>query len=400
MKRDVEETTQAFRLTQAQLFAIRDGVTAAAEARLAGRASSLGLYPSFLRRPQKLSDGEYLALDFGGSNIRAARIELTGRRMRINRLVKRSLTDPDGRYDYRREMTAEALFSFVAGVVSEAAGEKGGLLGHTFSFPARQTSGNSAELLQWTKEMSVSGAQGRDVQALLRNALQGIGRDDIKPAVLLNDTTATLLAGAYHRPETVVGTICGTGHNSCYEEQAAQPVMILNSESGNFDVLPFNRFDQALDQASHFPGRQRLEKMTAGYYLGELVTLAAGETGLLLPDNWSAAAFAPMLAQASDTPLASLVRAVVERAAQLAAAELAAFVRRSVIQAGTVPAVAADGSVFAGLPFFFQQAAKWLPILAEQPVSLYLESDGSLKGAAIAAACVRGDADGKCGGCI
>lgn len=386
---DVKETAQAFRLTRTELFAIRDGVTAAVEARLAGRASSLGLYPSFLRRPKQLADGEYLALDFGGSNIRAARIGLTGGRLRIGSLVKRPLVDFAGRYDYRQGVTTEALFSFVAGVVCEAAGEKGGLLGHTFSFPVRQTGRNSAQLLQWTKEISVCGVKGQDVQALLRNALQAIGRNDIKPTVLLNDTTATLLSGAYHTPQTIVGTICGTGHNSCYEEPTVQPTMILNSESGNFDGLPSNRFDQALDQTSHFPGCQRLEKMTAGHYLGDLVKLAARETGLTLPDNWSAAAFAPILTEATDMPLAQLVRAVVARAAQLAAAELAAFVRRSIVEGGMVPAVAADGSVFAGLPFFFQQVAKWLPILAEQPVSLYLEPDGSIKGAAIAAACTR-----------
>ena len=385
--KDIEAAAEAFRLTRPQLFAVRDRVTAAVEDRLAGRSSSLALYPSFLHRPQQLLKGEYLALDFGGSNIRAARVALSGGRLRIARLVKRPLTDPNGRYDYRHGVTVEELFSFAAGVVSEAAGQNGGLLGHTFSFPASQTGVNSALLLQWTKEMSVYGAEGKEIQSLLCTALHAIGRTDIKPAVILNDTTATLLTGAYHVRETVVGTICGTGHNSCYEETTLRPAMILNPESGNFDELPFTCFDEALDRKSQFPGRQRLEKMTAGHYLGELVKIAAREAGFAAPDVWSAASFAPLLRDGRDNPLTPLVQAVVARAGQLAAAELAALVRRSAVAAGTVPAVAADGSVFAGLPFFFQQVADWLPILAEQPVRLYLETDGSLCGAAIAAGC-------------
>ena len=64
----IHEVRRAFCLSRAQLFGVRDGVTAAIEARLAGRESSLALLPSFLRRPAGLPSGTYLALDFGGSN--------------------------------------------------------------------------------------------------------------------------------------------------------------------------------------------------------------------------------------------------------------------------------------------------------------------------------------------
>ena len=382
----VETVKRVFALERDQLFAIRDGVTAAIETRLAGGESSLALLPSFLRRPACLPSGSYLALDFGGSNIRAARLELAAGRIRVRNLVKRSLVDPAGRYDYRRGVTTEALFAFVATVVSEAAGDAGGLLGHTFSFPADQLDINTARLRQWTKEMAVGGVEGQDVQQLLATALSSIGRRDIRPVAIINDTVATLLTGAHHVPATVAGTICGTGHNSCYEEACLRPPMIVNAESGNFNRLPFTCFDDALDRRSQSPGRQRLEKMTAGQYLGDLVGLAALEAGLALPANWSAAQFTQVLA--AETPLATLVRAVVARAARLVAAELAALVRRSPLDAGLVPEVAADGSVFVKLPLFFREVAAWLPVLAEGPARLRLEPDGSLSGAAIAAACV------------
>ena len=47
----LREAAAAFSLTKEHLFAVRDGVTAAVEARLSERPSSLSLYPSFLRRP-------------------------------------------------------------------------------------------------------------------------------------------------------------------------------------------------------------------------------------------------------------------------------------------------------------------------------------------------------------
>ncbi len=382
----IQEVQQAFSLSQAQLLAVRDGVTAAIEARLAGQDSSLALLPSFLRRPACLPSGSYLALDFGGSNVRAARIELSAGRMQVKNVAQRPLADPAGGYDYRRGVTTKALFAFVASVVSEAAGTEGGFLGHTFSFPADQTGINAACLRQWTKEMAVAGAEGRDVQQLLTEALCALGRADIEPVALVNDTVATLLAGAQIVPTTVAGTICGTGHNSCYEERALPLPMIVNAESGNFDGAPSNRFDEALDRQSQFPGRQRLEKMTSGQYLGELVRLAAAEADVALPDGWQSASFGPALAPGAAPDVAALVRAVTERAGQLVAAELAALVRRSVLAPGVTPAVAADGSVFARLPLFCQTVQAWLPVLAERPVRLHLTPDGSLLGAAIAAA--------------
>ena len=46
----------------------------------------------------------------------------------------------------------------------------------------------------------------------------------------------------------------------------------------------------------------------------------------------------------------------------------------------------AAGAVFARLPLFRQTVQAWLPVLAEQPARLQLTPDGSLLGAAIAAA--------------
>lgn len=43
-------------------------------------------------------------------------------------------------------------------------------LGFTFSFPCKQTDLNKATLLNWTKEFTASGVEGKDVINLLREA--------------------------------------------------------------------------------------------------------------------------------------------------------------------------------------------------------------------------------------
>lgn len=43
-------------------------------------------------------------------------------------------------------------------------------LGFTFSFPCKQTDLDKATLINWTKEFTASGVEGRDVVKLLRNA--------------------------------------------------------------------------------------------------------------------------------------------------------------------------------------------------------------------------------------
>ncbi|MDR1205294.1 MAG: hexokinase family protein, partial [Peptococcaceae bacterium] len=128
-----------------------------------------------------------------------------------------------------------------------------------------------ARLITWTKEIAVSGAVGQDINRLLRDALARLDASDIRPVAVLNDTTATLLSGSYLRPGCAVGSIMGTGHNTCYMQPGTG---ILNLESGNFDGAFETVYDRRLDQTSERPQAQLLEKKTSGHYLGEIVRSA------------------------------------------------------------------------------------------------------------------------------
>ena len=256
--------TDAFSISEETLRRTAHAFRRDIEARIGGRASSLRLLQSFIGLPRGTEAGEFLALDFGGTNARAARVRLTPPgRFEILCHVARPLRGDD--YDYTgSQTTAAELFGFLADLVVQAAGGERAtpfLLGHTFSFPSRQLSLADARLIQWTKEFSVPGVEGQMVNELLGEALREKGFGNIRAAAVVNDTVAVLLAAAYGHRDTWLGSIYATGHNTCYLEEYGghQPAMILNMESGGFSQLTPNDFDRRLDEHSEKPGAQRLE---------------------------------------------------------------------------------------------------------------------------------------------
>lgn len=256
-----------FILTKDDRKQIRRNFAEALIAKMEGGESSLKCLPSFLPRPSGQESGDYLALDFGGSNVRAMTVRLSGGQADILRMKKMSLRRV-GSLDYTSgEVEAKDLFGIIADLILAVAPDGENIaLGHTFSFPAQQLSVGEARLIKWTKEFAVEGVVGEQVNQLLSEAFARRGVDRVRPVAIINDTVGTLLASAYRAPDTTIGSICGTGHNTA----AVLPDgMIYNLESGNFDGLPVTEYDLALDRASLAPNEQRLEKMSAGHYLGD-----------------------------------------------------------------------------------------------------------------------------------
>ena len=250
--------------------------------------------------------------------------------------------------------------------------------------------------------------EGREITALLTEALlrKGLGR--VKPRAIINDTVGTLLTAAYGDSNTDIGAICGTGHNTCYFESATN--MIVNMESGNFADLPFTEYDQYLDAASERPGSQRLEKMVAGRYLGELFRLIIADClGLSLdPDVLTAENLAGILSglpgivqfAALTVDELQLVQAVAEavtaRSAQLVAATFLGVLARIDPALQSQHTIAVDGSLFEKMPGYAPMIeatlTKALGYKAGR-LTIKLSKDGSGIGAAIAAA-VAGSAAG------
>ena len=276
---ELEVLSLKFRILPEQISMIANHFRQAMLDGLQGKHSSLKMLPSYLNKPSRKETGTFLALDFGGTNVRVLLIELLGEgAFNILAHVASRLKDADGQYNYiSAHSTADQLFDFIAlKIVTIVKPNLTYALGHTFSFPTQQTGLNAGTLIHWTKEIETTGMADKDITELLTLALHRQKLTNVLPLAIINDTVGALLTAAYMDQRTTIGSICGTGHNTAYIEPCSpltKAPMIINLESGNFDQLPFTTYDLQLDAASEKPGAQPLEKMVSGHYIGELVRI-------------------------------------------------------------------------------------------------------------------------------
>ena len=434
------EAWREFAISPEQFRRIAADFALTLEDGLSGRPSPLQMLPGFVGRPCGEETGRYLALDFGGTNLRVALVELCGGgRTRIEKLHKISLRDKLAGYDYTAaNVQLGELFDFIAkqvALVADGGGDQ--LLGHSFSYGGRQTAIGRADFIGWTKEIKVSGIAGQDINATLAAALTRQNLAAVRPVAVLNDTVATLLTAAYAMPAADMGSVCGTGQNTCYYEKQPRHgdrsrEMAYNAESGGFDRLPFSRFDNELDAVSEHPGRQRMEKMVAGRYLGELARrilwAGRGECGMQFVECYpvfaqidgltsqdlavfaaddceTLAATEAWLEQHCPDSGASLAERhfikavaelVIERSATLIAASYAGFLLRLDPAKQRSHLIGVNGSLYEKMPGFaagiqaaLEKQGGWNP----GQVSFFLVNEAPLVGAAIAAAMAKEGGD-------
>ena len=142
--------------------------------------SSLRMLKSYVGLPTGKETGEFLALDFGGTNVRVSKIKLAGAgRFEVLKRTGKPLIVP-GEYDYiGQNSTAEQMFDFLAGLIDETIDgnrDTTFYLGHTFSFPSEQTDLYNAKLIIWTKEFATPGVEGKVVNDIAAEGLIGILR--------------------------------------------------------------------------------------------------------------------------------------------------------------------------------------------------------------------------------
>ncbi len=246
---------------------------------LCGEAGSLAMLPSHLSGSAEVPFGRpVLALDAGGTNLRAALVTFDARGgARIEEFRKGPMPGTEG-----RELGAEEFFDALAEFLAPLAG-RADTLGFCFSYATEITPDCDGRLLRWTKQVRAAEVVGRKVGSGLAEAFRKRNGQTLRVR-LLNDTVATLLAGRSaglaRRHSDHVGFILGTGTNTAYRERheriaklPALPAggrMIVNVESGNFDGVPPSAPDLDLDGALPDTGSYRFEKMIAGAYLGRL----------------------------------------------------------------------------------------------------------------------------------
>ncbi|KAH7591953.1 Hexokinase [Nakaseomyces glabratus] len=414
---------------------------------LSKKGGNIPMIPGWVMEyPSGKEKGDYLAIDLGGTNLRVVLVKLGGDRTFDTTQSKYKLPEA-----MRTTKNHEKLWSFIADSLQAfledqfPEGVKGKLpLGFTFSYPASQDRINQGVLQRWTKGFDIPNVEGHDVVPMLQKQIEKRNLP-IDIVALINDTTGTLVASLYTDGETKMGVIFGTGVNGAYydvvsdipklEGKLADDIpsdspMAINCEYGSFDnehvVLPRNKYDLIIDEESPRPGQQAFEKMSSGYYLGEMLRLALldlYDQGLILKGQDISKLKKPYVMDTSypskieDDPFENLedtdellqknlgiqttvqerklIRRLCEligtRSARLSVCGIAAICQKRGYETAHI---AADGSVFKMYPGFKEKAAQGLADIygwehkdpKDCPIVIVDAEDGSGAGAAIIAA--------------
>ena len=370
----MEVDLQKLNLTRKQLLRIRNALCKKILGGLAAHGQEIKALPAYLRRPFNTLPGDAVVLDVGGTNIRAARLRYQGSNAELLTAVSDRETMQQAKTP--GQVNAHQFFAKQAALIAQVCSEPMIKLGYCFSYPTEIKADGDALLLKWTKGVNIDNVEGTSLREQLQSALREKDKQVVKLPVL-NDTVASLLAGAWLAPECThyIGLIVGTGTNMAgffpvqritklapqeYSGWHDDDEMAVNLESGNFTPPHLTAYDDMLDSAKpdDHPGEQRFEKAVSGAYLPRLFGYVVGrETCLNLPNSFDFDPEGPdshpgLIADLRDNPglIGEAATAVLNRSADLVAAAIA------------------------GLILAYEPAQKQVGILAEG--TMFWETDG------------------------
>ncbi|MDR2149221.1 MAG: hexokinase [Spirochaetaceae bacterium] len=409
--------------------ALVQDIASAMQRGLCGQSSSLAMLPSYLTPVQTVPTGKtVIALDAGGTNFRAALVHFDTEGKAIPEQTKRvSMPGTQG------QVTAEEFFDRFAALTAPLLEQCPSVcgIGFCFSYPTRIDKDADGTVLSFSKEVDAPEVIGKKVGEGLREALIRRGLNVPQRIVLLNDTVATLLSGLIAMKDSgtgpVIGTILGTGYNTAYPEwsipkigfESAQKPYIVVCETGTFAHRYQGYIDKEFDSTTKNPGAYSLEKACSGAYLGPLFlhivktgikdgvlrfnkqdefaswsTLQTKDLNAFLRDPYTKEGALAGLFAADESDARSaftyLAALVTERAALLAAAPIAAAVKRLAVYDPLNPArIAIEGTTYFIYHGMRVALDSWLHVMLSDeqlhPYSIMPVEQASLFGAAVAA---------------
>ncbi|PWA14586.1 hypothetical protein CCH79_00017600, partial [Gambusia affinis] len=257
----VEEVLEPFRLSDENLKEISNlllGDMIKGLSKNSEGSASVKMFQSHVtERPNGTEEGDFLALDLGGTKLRVFHVKVTE--------GKRKLKDKEEKIpEEKKKGSGEELFDYIVECLSEFLVSQNLTgqtlpLGFSFSFPCNQETLEKSILKKWTKGFQCSGVEGKDVAELLKQAIKRKGGLNIDPIFMVNDAVATMMG---------------------FEDQNCEIGMIIEwcgfGDDGSLDKFRTN-FDKDLDINSENKGEHIVEKMISGKYLGEIVRLVLKE---------------------------------------------------------------------------------------------------------------------------
>jgi len=245
--------------------------TAEMEAGFSPGESSLRMLPSYLGvEPETPPEGEVIAVDAGGTNLRVALVSFKpGSAPVIDRLEKHRLPGSEG------AITKDEFFGRIAACIGDRT-DASGEVGFCFSFPCDIGPDRDGTIILFDKEVKVIDSEGRHIGVVLNAAMAAAGKEPLKVTVM-NDTAAALIGAVLAHGVSgmggYIGLIYGTGCNICYLDP--EKGMLINTEAGGYGGFKQSVCDAEIDAESRDPGDQRFEKMVSGAYFSTVAFKAA-----------------------------------------------------------------------------------------------------------------------------
>lgn len=342
-----------------------------------------------------IKSGEYLALDFGGSNIRISLYEL---KSELILKKSRSFSLRGDNFDYTTEKYSLIdIFEMIVDKIEEIIEPgKEYLLGHTFSFAMNSISKNTATIIELSKGFKLKNTINKDINKTLKEVIDKRGLS-INPVAVINDTTATLLSGYMVNRDTNMGCIIGTGHNMCFINDNGE---IINIESGSFNshVIPLTKYDKEFLKKLPDESQYLMEVLIGGKNSTKLVKEVVdciSDKGLINPILSITPTMLSMvidndlveLDKSQNYVLREIAKIIYLRSAYLVACEILGVLKYLNANNGVFNVVF-DGTVYEKTPYFGKCLTDVLNKLLpdEIKVTHMLTKDGSSRGAVLACA--------------
>jgi hexokinase len=260
----------------------------------------------------------------------------------------------------KKGFTRADLYKSQSEVLKQLNVKENSPIGYCFSYPAKSMTDGDAELIKWTKGVSIAQMEGQPIGKPLLDYMNENSNHNFTAIKVVNDTITSLFAGLLNPGfDAYIGIIVGTGTNMATffpseyipklkgmkDWSGETPV---NLESGNFYPPHLTAIDDDVDAKSDNKGGQRFEKAVSGMYLGRVFATAfPGEK----PDKeLSAVDLTRMINNPSQykAEYVEVAYQIYERSAKLVAASLAGLVKNLHAANPSVKRiqVLAEGSLF------------------------------------------------------
>lgn len=351
----------SFKLDISQLKEIAEEFTERVEDGLKATDREIQCIPTHISSIKQPRDADSYVLDLGGTNVRATSVSFEDGECSVNEeQFKKAM--PWNSLDKKKYLDIQA-----SGLKSVKL-DKECPLGYCFSFPAKSKLNGDAELINWTKEIIISGVEGEDVGEMLLDYIKThYKKEDLScsKVVVVNDTVASLIAGLVKpKVDASIGLIVGTGTNLAtfmnYEDipklsnlakkHDLKGSIPVNLESGNFTPSYLTEFDDEMDRKLQDHGEQRFEKAVSGAYLGYIFKEVHGDSSFDPKDGAKGISDLLNNARGVRKEYVSTAKDIYDRSAQLVSASLAGLIKLLKMKDSSIKTVrvVAEGSLFWG----------------------------------------------------